>query len=164
MTEIVKTSFAKRIIVGALAGAAATVPMTVLMLEWHRRLPNSEQYPLPPREIFDEIVEQADADKHLGESERVALSLAGHFAYGASCGAIYQTIIKRPTAANGAVYGVGVWTASYLGWLPAFKILRPATEHPLKRNALMIAAHVVWGSCLGEIGKRASETLLSNDN
>jgi hypothetical protein len=30
-------------------------------------------------------------------------------------------------------------------------ILRPATEHPARRNALMIGAHVVWGVALGLI-------------
>lgn len=42
-----------------------------------------------------------------------------------------------------------VWSGSYLGLLPALNILPPATEHPPGRNALMIAAHVVWGSVLG---------------
>jgi hypothetical protein len=50
---------------------------------------------------------------------------------------------------TGVALGLGVWTASYLGVLPALGILRPATEHPARRTALMIAAHVVWGSALG---------------
>ncbi|MCA1636528.1 MAG: hypothetical protein LC802_23280 [Acidobacteria bacterium] len=44
---------------------------------------------------------------------------------------------------------MAVWAGSYLGWLPAAGILRPATEHPPRRTALMIAAHVVWGVAAG---------------
>jgi hypothetical protein len=33
-----------------------------------------------------------------------------------------------------------------MGWIPAVGTLEPATEHPPRRNALMIAAHLVWGA------------------
>jgi putative membrane protein len=40
--------------------------------------------------------------------------------------------------------------------LAALGILKPATEHPPRRNALMIAAHLIWGAVLGAlVGKRA---------
>jgi putative membrane protein len=38
---------------------------------------------------------------------------------------------------------------SYLLALPILKILTPATEHPARRNILMILAHFVWGATLG---------------
>ncbi len=41
--------------------------------------------------------------------------------------------------------------ASYLGQLPAANILPPATEDAARRNALMIAAHIVWGVTLGAL-------------
>ncbi len=141
-----------KIIFGALAGIAATVPMTILMIEWHKRLPPEEKYPLPPREIFDELTEKAGADRYLNESEKTNLSLIGHFAYGAATGAVYAplvSLVQNPNPVNGVVYSVGLWGASYLGWLPALQILRPADEHPARRNALMITAHVVWGAALG---------------
>ena len=47
------------------------------------------------------------------------------------------------------LYGLAVWAGSYLGLLPALGIMSPATDHPLRRTALMIAAHLVWGSALG---------------
>jgi uncharacterized membrane protein YagU involved in acid resistance len=62
----------------------------------------------------------------------------------------------EPNVVNGVAYGLGVWTASYLGLLPALGLLAPATEHPARRNALMIAAHVVWGASLGITAKRLS--------
>ena len=51
-------------------------------------------------------------------------------------------------------YGLAVWTTGYLGLLPALGALRPATEHPPRRTALMIAAHVVWGAALGLLADR----------
>lgn len=147
-----------KILLGALAGLAATVPMTILMVESHRRLPKKEKYPLAPREIFDEVTERVEVDDDLTESEKTNLSLGAHFAYGTTTGAIYGMLPIKHNAANGVAYGLGVWAVSYLGWLPAMEILRPATEHPARRNALMIAAHVVWGASLGamvgEIEKR----------
>src|SRR5262249_36443677 len=50
---------------------------------------------------------------------------------------------------KGTAYGLAVWAGSYLGLLPALGILSPATRHPPRRTALMIAAHVVFGSALG---------------
>lgn len=143
-----------KLLIGAIAGLAATVPMTILMTAWHRRLPRREQYSLPPREIIDEITEAAAVQDDLSESEKAKLSLIGHFAYGATTGAIYApliSLIQPPNAVNGIIYGLGIWTTSYLGWLPALNILRPATEHPARRNALMITAHIVWGATLGTL-------------
>jgi putative membrane protein len=50
---------------------------------------------------------------------------------------------------KGSLFGLIVWSGSYLGLLPGLEILSPATRHPAGRNALMIIAHIVWGSTLG---------------
>jgi uncharacterized membrane protein YagU involved in acid resistance len=144
-----------RILKGALAGLAATVPMTIAMKLMHRQLPDQERYPLPPRLIIDELTKKTDPDGELGEEEEFYLTVISHFAYGAACGAIFN-LAREQTDAEvstgiGTVYGLGVWTGSYLVLLPALGILTPATEHPMRRNLLMIAAHVVWGVSLGGI-------------
>jgi uncharacterized membrane protein YagU involved in acid resistance len=131
----------------ALAGAVATAPMTAAMEAMHRQLPTNEQYPLPPREIIDQMTPEA-----VEPVDHKKLAVAGHFAYGAAAGSLFaltEDYLPGHPAIKGALYGLGVWTGSYLGWLPAAGILKPATEHPANRNALMIAAHVVWGSALG---------------
>ena len=33
-----------------------------------------------------------------------------------------------------------------MGWIPAAGILKPATEHPPRRNLLMVGVHLVWGA------------------
>lgn len=140
------------ILVGALAGLAATVPMSLAMKLMHEQLPGHEQYPLPPRAVTMEVAEQAGVREHLDEGGRQAATWASHFGYGAACGALYGALAAgrdAPPLAAGVGFGLAVWAGSYLGWLPAAGILRPATEHPPRRTALMIAAHVVWGATTG---------------
>jgi uncharacterized membrane protein YagU involved in acid resistance len=142
----------ERAFLGALAGCAATLPMTVVMELLHRRLPTSQREPLPPREITMQAVRPTGMTPDLDESERVGLTLASHFAYGAAMGCLYSALIKDALPikgrGSGVTYGLGVWAASYLGLLPATGLYPSATEQPAERNALMIAAHVVWGASL----------------
>lgn len=153
----------REILIGAAAGLVATVPMTLAMEAMHRSLPPREQYPLPPREITEEMAEKAGINEELKESERRALTWISHFGYGAATGALYAPLayhFQFNPLIGGATYGLAVWAGSYLGWLPAADILRPATEHPPRRNALMITAHVVWGVAAGllvELGRPASK-------
>lgn len=142
----------RAIVTGALAGFAATVPMTALMEVLHRQLPGHERYPLPPGEITSKVAEEAGVDQHLDQPRHLAVTLAAHFGYGAAVGAIYgplSRLVPLPRPISGLIYGLGVWLTSYLGLLPALGILRPATGHPPRRNWLMIAAHLVWGVAAG---------------
>ena len=137
---------------GGVAGFLATLPMTLAMEGMHALLPWWERYPLPPREITEEVEEVAGLRGSLDEPQQVAVTLVNHFAYGAGAGAIYGALargVPAPPALKGAAFGLGVWSVSYLGLMPALGVLSPATEHPGRRNALMIAAHLVWGSATG---------------
>jgi hypothetical protein len=142
-----------RILLGALAGLAATAPMTLAMKLMHEQLPREERYPLPPRQVTEGVAEKAGVEERLGEDERQAATWVSHFAYGTACGALYGALTgeradERPLLA-GVGFGLAVWAGSYLGWLPAAGIISPATEHPPRRTALMVAAHVVWGATAG---------------
>ena len=48
-----------RILLGALAGLAATAPMTLAMKLMHEALPRHEQYPLPPRQVTEGMAEKS---------------------------------------------------------------------------------------------------------
>src|SRR5215204_2869173 len=89
--------FMNRVLLGALAGLAATVPMTLAMKLMHEQLPREEQYPLPPRQVTEGLAEKAGVDEQLDEEEREAATWVSHFAFGATAGALY-----------GAVSGEGV--------------------------------------------------------
>jgi uncharacterized membrane protein YagU involved in acid resistance len=146
------------IFAGAVAGFVATIPMSAAMAAMHALLPKREQYPLPPKEITTSIGAKAGVAEDLDEAELGAISLAAHFGYGAMTGAVYAPLSQKlplSGTSGGIGYGLFVWAGSYLGLLPAMGILAPATEHPARRNALMIAAHVIWGAALGMLLERA---------
>ena len=158
MNEGKKLSLGSKLLIGAIAGIAGTAAMTSAMSRLHRRLPEKDQYPLTPREIVDSTAEQAG----LEPSDEAAkdITTAAHFAYGAATGALIAAAHPRIRPIAGAAAGVGVWAVSYLGWIPGFKILKPAVDHPAPRNALMIGVHVVWGAATAAY---IQELLLARD-
>ncbi len=126
-----------RVVHGAIAGFCATMAMTIAMRMLHRHLDPPDRYPLPPREITQDVL-------HPEKGRAATFTLLGHFGYGALTGAIYGLL---PRQVPGPLFGPFVWAASYLGWVPLARILTPATRHPVERNLLMITAHFVWGAC-----------------
>jgi uncharacterized membrane protein YagU involved in acid resistance len=158
---------------GAAAGFVATAPMTAAMALMHRMLPDHERYPLPPRQIVDNATRKAEAEhvlpgtshhpaeRHTGlhpeQDDRSSVALAAHFAFGAMAGSAYGPIARtKPShpALAGIGYGLLVWGSQYLGVLPAAGVLSNARQHPARRNALMIASHVIWGAALGLMADR----------
>jgi len=127
-----------RLVIGAIAGFVGTMAMTAAMRGLHRKLPAKERYPLTPREIVDVVFDPPAA-------AAPDLALAAHFAYGAGCGALIAAANPHIGPVSGALAGGAVWLTSYMGWIPAFGVLKPATAHPLRRNAVMVAAHFAWG-------------------
>lgn len=146
-----------KVLGGALAGAVATVPMSAVMTTMQRALPAREQYPLPPKEITAKLADEAGIRDDLREPELNALTMLAHYGYGATGGGVYalmEGVLPGRPAVKGMLFAMGVWTGSYLGWLPAANILKPATEHPVRRTVLMITAHLVWGASLGVVEAR----------
>lgn len=146
-----------RAITGALAGAAATVPMTIFWEALHVRLPGDPPRPLPPREVAEGLAVKAGISRELSELQMQRLSMALHFGYGTATGALFGIIApRRPRAALGAgmLFGLGVWAASYLGWLPASGIRQSPRWDPPVRTRLLIASHLVWGAAAGLLVNR----------
>nr|CAD6437884.1 hypothetical protein REQ54_04331 [Rhizobium sp. Q54] len=145
-----------RIVVGAMAGICATMVMTIVMKRGFELLPKDQRYPLPPAEIASGL------GTPKGRLPDRALLL--HVAFGSVAGAVYAGF---PVKIAGGAYGAAVWAASYLGWLPALGLLRAATRHPVRRNLLMLAAHVIWGSALSRLTvelETAQATALADGN
>lgn len=141
-------------VIGFIGGVVATGPMTVAMILWHRRLPATERYPLPPREITMKLARHAGLSDRMDSETRSGATLLAHFGYGGATGALYGAVAARipaPTLCKGVAFGLLVWTGSYLGLLPGSGILTMATDHPARRNLLMIGAHMVWGATLGAV-------------
>lgn len=84
-----------KLVIGAIAGLAATAPMTLAMKAMHRNLPPQDRHPLPPREVTMNIAEKVGLKEHLNEPQRRELTIVSHFAYGAAAGAVYASLEKR---------------------------------------------------------------------
>ena len=142
----------KNLLIGAAAGAAATVPMTMAMETLHELLPGEPATPLPPREITESLAEKAGVADAVTEPQMQTLTLGGHIGYGATCGAVLGLIAPKSTSAAvgvGMLFGLAVWAGSYKGWLPALHVRHDARHDPPARSGLMIAAHLVWGAAAG---------------
>lgn len=146
------------VLAGGLAGLAATAPMTVTMKALRQALPHQEQYALPPKQITRRMAgEQPSAP---GGDQWGAATYLAHFGFGAAAGVAYAATARwlpvHPVV-KGVGFGVFVWASSYLGWLPALRVLPPASQEPPGRNGVMIVSHLVWGAATGLI-----TTYLSN--
>jgi uncharacterized membrane protein YagU involved in acid resistance len=145
---------------GATAGLIATVPMTAFMLIAHRRLPWHERYPLPPARIMRELERKIGIWPFVTEETHTAATYVSHFGYGSAAGAVYGpigTAVRATAWQKGALWGLIVWFGSYMGLLPALNILRPATQHPWRRNVLMIVAHFIYGISLAWLTERFTQ-------
>ena len=145
---------------GCFAGLLATVPMTMAMVRIHRQLPRRQRYALPPRIITDGVAARLPISERILPQPGPGRALAAHFAFGAATGGLYGVATAKmrvkPGLTSGVAYGLGVWTASYLGWVPAAGLMPPATRQPTQRNVMMIAAHIVWGAALGAVTAAAA--------
>jgi uncharacterized membrane protein YagU involved in acid resistance len=131
---------------GAIAGAAATIFHSVVMLALH---PPDRQRSLPPVQITAETAERLH--KHPDTTELLRAATAAHFGFGAITGSFFIPLVGRARAGHplaGIGYGVGVWALSYFGWVPALRLMPPASRHSAQRNVAMILAHVAWGAAL----------------
>lgn len=152
---------------GIWAGVLATGPMTLAMFRMFRDLPAGQKSPLPPATLTYEMGEKAGVTNGLrNENIESTLSMLSHLGYGASTGAVYSLAVSRLPGSpllKGSLYGLGVWAASYLGWIPLFGMRAQAPRMTKERNLMMIAAHVVWGMSLGyadgEMRKRGGQML-----
>ena len=136
---------------GALAGLAATVPMTAVI--GAGRVAGLMATP-PPVEITENVAELAGEDPDRASPEFQAAWLAAHVGYGAACGVIFAAIrpvLPRSDLAAGLLFGAAVWGVSYISLMPSLNLYPPAQDDSNQRKAVMIAAHAVFGASLARI-------------
>lgn len=144
----------KVVLQGALAGTIATLPMTLFMLATQRFLPEGQRYDLPPEIITRDLAARVHLKPFLRKRQVLGATLISHFGYGAVAGALYRPLKRKRlilAPVQGLCFGLLVWAVSYLGLLPLLRLSASGPQEPLRRNLMMIAAHVVWGMTLGVI-------------
>ena len=147
----------EQVVQGGLAGLVATAPMTAVMRAGERFVPLTNKVAnwghLPPRQITEHALHEIGVNQELDESDRSVAATLAHYGFGTAAGGLLglaaSNLSEVPRPVLGAAFGVGVWAASYAGWLPLVGIRRHATEEPAGRNIQMIAAHIVWGAAAG---------------
>lgn len=138
---------------GALAGSAATLVMSAFMLLAQRHGAMSK---LPPREITEAAVDAAGAGARTDERTLDLLTAAAHIGFGAVAGSLFAVLrdaLRLPlhAAVQGVAFATGVWTVSYMGWVPALGIMPPAHRDERGRPEAMVVAHWIYGAVLGFI-------------
>ena len=136
---------------GVLAGLAATVPMTAVIVAG--RAAGLMRTP-PPVEITENVAERAGENPdHRGPAFQAGW-LAAHVGYGAACGALYaltRPVLPRSDVTAGLLFGGAVWGVSYVSIMPALNLYPSAQDDSHGRQAVMIAAHAVFGTALASI-------------
>jgi hypothetical protein len=169
-----KHNLIKDILIGSASGTAATIPMTAAMELLRYATLRSKAGTFPPRQVALGMIEQAGLKKALrpfGEPGLIAITTATHFGFGGVAGGLYGMAMsllqrrgpgssshstdkpkpnsKTKAAAIGACFGLGVWTSSYFGWLPALGIIKPQGDFPIRKNIILGCSHLVWGAATG---------------
>ena len=136
---------------GALAGAAATLAMSGVMLAAESVGLMGEH---PPEIMAKKGMRAVGIAPKEPATDVVAT--AAHLAFGAAAGAVFGVMRERvdlpasPTL-QGIGYGLFVYTVSYTGWIPAIHIMPPPQRDRPGRQPSMVAAHVVYGTVLGKL-------------
>jgi len=143
MTRFKRRGLPQRVALGAVAGAAATMVMQAMMMTSGKFLPESKP-PMkqdPAKFMLDKVpVELPEAVRPWAEK---SLQLG----YGMTSGAVYGALRARRGSPvfDGALLGIGVWAAGYLGWLPAADLMPPITEHEPQQIAVPFVQHALFG-------------------
>jgi hypothetical protein len=135
----------KRFLRGALAGLAATAPMSSVMLLGKAVGALGEP---PPRRLTRKLTKPLGALAPTGRELDWA-ALGAHFAFGAAMGVVWELLPARlHTYQGGAGFGLAVWGANYAGWLPATGLMPAPSRDRMARPTTMVLAHLVFGAAL----------------
>ncbi|TPW77509.1 hypothetical protein [Schumannella soli] len=151
---------------GAVAGAAATLPMTAVLLVAQRRGALEEPPPFTILRRADRCQRRRRTGTVSGSiarrrrRERAGRAARLHLAIGAISGAVYGLLggTTRPNpasaVAHGVAHGLGVWLAGYAVTLPLAGLYAPAWADRPRRVRSIVAAHLVYGAVLGLVARR----------
>jgi uncharacterized membrane protein YagU involved in acid resistance len=140
---------------GAIAGLVGTAAMTGALYAGKAMGLLQEE---PPKEITKHAEERSGMSPHQQPSEVFNASwVAVHLGFGAGCGMAYsllRRVLPGPAAPLGAVFGLAVWAVNYLGLMPALGLYPEPERDRGSRTAVMIAAHLVYGTVTAEANER----------
>jgi hypothetical protein len=119
------------------------------------------RFRLPPQVIVDAAVpESRHGGPALAEEHRQFLAVTSHVGFGLGNGIVLAIVhraigFRRPIAL-GVAYGVGLYTVSYAGVVPAVGVLPAPHRDNRGRQLALAAAHVAYGAAAGQVLLRLS--------
>jgi hypothetical protein len=137
---------------GALAGAAGTAVMTLMMRKVAPRVVPEEMRPdeFVPKKVVEWAEEQAGEPHALTESQEMKAAMGAHFTYGSANGALYGLLRSQmgglPAPLMGAMFGAALWAVSFEGWMPALGVMEAPTEKSPKKVPMPVMGHIVYGA------------------
>ena len=141
---------------GSIAGAVATTTMTGFM-----RLTQQTgfyQKELPPTKVTRAATKTLGVEQFVSSEGETLLTGLAHWAFGMVGGAVFGVVSKTnnriPARFGGLVFGLLVWMVSYMGWIPALRILPMPWNERGKHGLMPFIAHVIYGATLGIVVRR----------
>lgn len=141
---------------GIWSGIFATSAMTLALFQFHRKLGGAHQEPLPPAILTEHVLEKTVKTPDSKETQMESTMLS-HMAFGAACGVAYSLLaphVRGNPFVKGAGFALGVWGASYLGFIPALNLEPKAKNLNSQQNLMMVATHLVYGASLAYAEER----------
>jgi|GEM_PF-346317 len=146
---------------GVAAGIAATAVMSAFMVGAQKLGVLGR---MPPRKISDALLGALGVRRKTPEPLRRVFATVNHFAFGATCGALFGAgarLARGRAAADvpittlaGVGFGTLVWATSYMGWVPALGIMPRPSNDRFGRPTTMVLAHWIYGGALGALVAR----------
>lgn len=146
-----RSEITNKMVRGATAGLVATCTMSAVLALAKASGWLGEP---PPRKLTRRVLDRFGF--RVRGKKLDATTLVAHAGYGVATGILYAMIPgRRAPVMRGTVFGLGVWAASYMGWIPALGLMsRPKNDRP-GRPTSMILAHLVFGATLGAVDRAA---------
>jgi hypothetical protein len=143
---------ARRALVGALGGLAGTCTMSVLMVAAQRA---GLMGRLPPERITQKSFFKGFRSP-ARERRKNMLAALLHVGFGIAGGVGFGIMAFRNVASyllivGGMLYATGIWFVSYMGWVPALRLMPPADKDRPDRQVVMVVAHWIYGATLGMV-------------
>jgi hypothetical protein len=148
---------------GFAGGIVATAAMSAFMLGAQKVGLLGQ---MPPRKITDRFLGVLGVHRKTPEPARKALALVNHFAFGGVCGALFglahevkRTRSRRTSGVEsyraplvtGLAYGTAIWAVSYMGLVPAMRIMPRPADDRRGRPTSMVLAHWIFGAVLAKV-------------
>jgi hypothetical protein len=135
---------------GAISGAVATAAMSVVMVAGERAGMMADQ---PPKRIARAAL---PGHKHRRKRGEEVLGAIAHVGFGSASGALFGLMTRGQHAPVplGVAYALTIWVGSYAGWVPRLGILPPIPCDQPGRQAVLAAAHLVYGAALARTMNR----------